>query len=771
MRPEGARKGFRDLPISLRILCAFLPISFMLTAVSGWLYYTHAERVLNESVRNQATFICERAEHDFIVRYANPIAHDLRLMVTSPQFNSYLMCSKEEALVQRVEVEKWFLNLSRDDQDCLSTTFLNAVGEEKIAVHGNKRRRTFRSLEEIAEDGPFGLYVKRLFLNLQQNESHMLTHTGVFRDADGELGVLVGIAIQEPEAGGFGGALIQHASVAGYLDDVCRHRVLETPVIWVYGDSWDVLASPAQADARQNPRPFLAGEKRSEAQGIYTAQCKLLDSEIPIMTVACYLPPEVVQRRLQPVIGSVVLFFSGLLALTVICLLLICCWISKPIKKLTKAVAEFNAEEPDVILDDRLTESGDEIGILARMFKRMVHNLRESTTSIDNLNREVTERKKAEQKLANLVSLHGATLEATADGILVVDSAGHVVSRNRKFLELWRIPDSIAASRDDDRLLACVLDQLVDPEGFLNKAQQLYSRPEEHSHDQLNLKDGRVFERLSQPHEVDGDIRGRVWSFRDITQRMQATERQTELLGQLERKNQELGDFAYIVSHDLKAPLRGIKTLTSWIAADSADKLTDEGKEQLSLLLSRVDRMHDLIQGILQYSRIGRIQEEPVQVNLNELMPDIVDMLAPSENITITIQDGLPVILCEPTMMRQVLQNLLSNAIKYMDKPEGRISVCCVEEDEFWQFSVADNGPGIERKYFERVFQMFQTLSARDTFESTGVGLTVVKKIVETHGGAIWVESEVGMGSTFFFTLPKTRERNSDEKLPTCTAC
>ena len=242
---------------------------------------------------------------------------------------------------------------------------------------------------------------------------------------------------------------------------------------------------------------------------------------------------------------------------------------------------------------------------------------------------------------------------------------------------------------------------------------------------------------------------------RDITERKKAEEKQAELFKQAESANRELKDFAHIVSHDLKAPLRGVSTLANWISADYADKLGEDGKEQMNLLLSRVDRMHNLIEGVLAYSRAGRIKEEKVQVNLNELVPGIIDALAPPENIKITVEGQLPIIRCEQTRITQVFQNLLSNAIKYMDKAQGRVSIGCAEEDGFWRFSVADNGPGIGEKHFERIFQMFQTLSPRDEFESTGVGLTVIKKIVELYGGRVWVESKLGEGSTFFFTLPK----------------
>jgi light-regulated signal transduction histidine kinase (bacteriophytochrome) len=221
-----------------------------------------------------------------------------------------------------------------------------------------------------------------------------------------------------------------------------------------------------------------------------------------------------------------------------------------------------------------------------------------------------------------------------------------------------------------------------------------------------------------------------------------------------------------VPSHDLKAPLRGISTLVKWLSMDYEDKLSQEGKEQLSLLLNRVDRMYNLIDGILQYSRIGRVREEKVRVDLNELMPDIIDLIAPPENIAIVIENELPVISFDKTRITQVFQNLINNAVKFMDKPQGLVRIFCVEEDGFLKFGVSDNGPGIEDRYFQKIFQLFQTLAPRDEVESTGVGLTVVKKIVEMYGGRIWVESKVGQGSTFFFTLPKQHTLVENEKLP-----
>lgn len=241
----------------------------------------------------------------------------------------------------------------------------------------------------------------------------------------------------------------------------------------------------------------------------------------------------------------------------------------------------------------------------------------------------------------------------------------------------------------------------------------------------------------------------------DITERKQVEQKQAQLLEQLTAANQELKDFAYVVSHDLKAPLRAIGTLADWLVMDYQDKLDDEGRENLRLLGGRVERMQNLIDGVLQYSRVGRTEQRPVPVDLARLVPEIVANLGVPEHIAMHVSPGLPTIEADATRITQVFQNLLSNAVKYLDKPQGQVAVDCVEEDGFWKFSVADNGPGIEEKYFERIFKLFQTLTPRDSRESTGVGLTITKKIVEMYGGRIWVESQVGQGSTFCFTWPR----------------
>jgi light-regulated signal transduction histidine kinase (bacteriophytochrome) len=223
----------------------------------------------------------------------------------------------------------------------------------------------------------------------------------------------------------------------------------------------------------------------------------------------------------------------------------------------------------------------------------------------------------------------------------------------------------------------------------------------------------------------------------------------------LNRSNKELQEFAHITAHDLKTPLRGIGILADWLVTDYADKFDEKGKEQVRLLAARATQISALIDSVLEYSMIRREDIKKQQIDLNTVIPELIARVDPPADVEITIENELPALVCERTHIVQVFQNLLSNAIKYMDKPKGQVKVGCVGQGDFWKFSVADNGPGIDSKYFDKIFRMFQTLSPRDEVESTGIGLSIVKKIAELNGGKVWVESEVGKGSTFFFTLPE----------------
>jgi PAS domain S-box-containing protein len=386
--------------------------------------------------------------------------------------------------------------------------------------------------------------------------------------------------------------------------------------------------------------------------------------------------------------------------------------------------------------------------------------------AVGNVLAGIIERKRAEEQLRKAEEKYRIQFEGAIYAIFIADAeTGIIVDCNPAATELveWKKSELIGQHQ---RILHPP--ERIEGEFSDTFKQHLKEKQGQTLETQVVTKNGEIKDVTIKASLIEvGGKKLMQAIFQDITDYKKAEERQVQLLKELESANRELKDFAYVASHDLKAPLRGIKTLAEWLSADYADKLGQQGKEQMGLLLRRVERMHNLIEGILQYSRVGRVTENLAAVNLNKLMSEIIDTLAPPANITITVETELPTIESEPTRIGQVFQNLMSNAIKYMDKPQGQIKVSCVEEDGFWKFGVADNGPGIEEKHFEKIFQIFQTLAPRDDFESTGIGLTITKKIVELYGGKIWVQSKVGEGSTFFFTLPKQEMGVKDANLET----
>lgn len=222
-------------------------------------------------------------------------------------------------------------------------------------------------------------------------------------------------------------------------------------------------------------------------------------------------------------------------------------------------------------------------------------------------------------------------------------------------------------------------------------------------------------------------------------------------------KEDEFEHFAYIITHDLKSPLRAIQILTEWIIRGDSERLSESGRENLALLQDRVRRMDDIIDSVSAYARIGHERIEPESVDLNHLVDYRITVVNAPDHIQCIRKDTLPVLVCKRMHMDQVFRHLIENAVMYMDKPQGRVEIGCREDGDFWRFSVSDNGPGIDPKYHERIFHIFQTLHAKDDIETKGVGLTLSKRIVEVSGGRIWLESKPNAGCTFYFTFPRAK--------------
>jgi light-regulated signal transduction histidine kinase (bacteriophytochrome) len=226
------------------------------------------------------------------------------------------------------------------------------------------------------------------------------------------------------------------------------------------------------------------------------------------------------------------------------------------------------------------------------------------------------------------------------------------------------------------------------------------------------------------------------------------------LVASLEQQNQELNDYAHMVSHDLKSPLQSIDALTTWIKEDYYDSLGDGGREIVNLIKENVEKMDTLIQGILQYSTIGKVEKKQFEVDLNSLLDDLILTIDNHEDIEISMPDNLPVIYGDQHRLELLFYHLINNAIKFNDKGEdGFVEISFQDQDDFWEFTVKDNGKGIEKDYFDKIFIAFQKLE--NDYKSTGIGLSIVKKIVEAYNGKISLESTPNVETTFTFTIKK----------------
>lgn len=227
--------------------------------------------------------------------------------------------------------------------------------------------------------------------------------------------------------------------------------------------------------------------------------------------------------------------------------------------------------------------------------------------------------------------------------------------------------------------------------------------------------------------------------------------------------NRELEQFAYVASHDLQEPLRMVSSFLQLLEKKYKVQLDDTAKQYIHFAVDGSERMKVLINDLLKFSRVGTAADEHVKVDCNEVVANLIKVYEQkiSETETEINVSSLPVITANKTQVEQLFQNLIGNALKYQGKQKPKITIDCVEEDTKWKFCVRDNGIGIEPKFFEKVFVIFQRLHGKNEYGGTGIGLAICKKIVERHGGKIWIESQPGNGACFYFTFPQSEDSSS----------
>ncbi|MEP0214185.1 MAG: PAS domain S-box protein [Cellulophaga sp.] len=254
-------------------------------------------------------------------------------------------------------------------------------------------------------------------------------------------------------------------------------------------------------------------------------------------------------------------------------------------------------------------------------------------------------------------------------------------------------------------------------------------------------------------YNEEGKVVGSIGIHLDITEQKELELQKEQLLKELKISNDGLQEYAHIVSHDLKSPLRSISALATWTYEDYKDVLDEAGVQNLTLMQEKVAFMDKLIHGILEYSTAGSAQMSNAKVDLNTVITDITESIYIPDHVQVIVPKKLPLLQADSTKMHQLFQNIIGNAVVHIEAEKGLVQVLFEEEPDHWLFCIEDNGVGIPEKFHKKIFEIFQSIG--DNERSTGIGLSIVKKIVDRYEGKVWVESELGKGTKFFFTLKK----------------
>ncbi len=388
-----------------------------------------------------------------------------------------------------------------------------------------------------------------------------------------------------------------------------------------------------------------------------------------------------------------------------------------------------------------------------------------------NLAQELSAGELMLQESNNLIR---AIFENVVDGVVTIDVDGRIENCNQSAIVMFGYEQSALIGQNWTLLLGTESQNLIPlpspskvEAGDAGQLWQTMGRrnngdyfPIEISISKIELDNRQVaiVRDITHRQQTEAKLQSRAAELVQLNLNLQRTN------DTLAERNQELDKFAYVTSHDLKAPLRAISNLASWISEDLAGELLPENQNQLRLLQGRVNRMEALLDGLLKYSRIGRKSVSIELTNVHKLVVDAIESLDPNHTFQVEIAADLPTFTTRRSLLQQVFVNLIDNAIEHHPRPDGKVKITVVDCGDRYEFAITDDGQGIEPQYHEKIYTIFQTLQARDTHESTGVGLAIVKKIVETEGGTIGLKSELGQGATFSFTWLK---RPIDLVIPT----
>ncbi|MGD1945588.1 MAG: PAS domain S-box protein [Croceivirga sp.] len=366
---------------------------------------------------------------------------------------------------------------------------------------------------------------------------------------------------------------------------------------------------------------------------------------------------------------------------------------------------------------------------------------------------DITLRKNYRKNLEIQKEKYGSIIANMNLGLVEIDSERNVLLANHRYSEMIGISQENLVGKNVLKLMN------LDEENLKMVKEQFEKRRRNQSDSyevEVTIANGEKRHWLisgAPRYDETGKIVGSIGVHLDITKQKELELQKQDLVNELEDSNKGLQEYAHIVSHDLKSPLRSVTALATWLYEDYKDVLDESGKYNLKMMMEKVEGMDKLIDGILKYSTVNNDVLDNTDVDVNEVIKEITEIIYIPDNVKVITANRLPTIQADKIKIHQLFQNFLSNAVVNIEREKGLVEIGYKETSSHWQFSVKDNGVGIPQEYHERIFQIFQSIGNNE--RSTGIGLSIVKKIIDRYDGKVWLESEIGVGTTFYFTLKK----------------